>query len=302
MTLTAILLLLLSAGMHAGWNVVAKRQHPSGSFFLLSNTAGMIMLLPVAVLHWEQVAAIPAPVWRILAATGLAMGVYYAALAGAYRHGHMSVAYPIARSLPVIVVLMVTVVRGRADEVSWLCIGGIVLVVAGGFLLPMKRLGDLRLRNYLNPSSLLAVLAAAGTAGYSMLDDEGLRTLREMPAETFTAATAAVVYLFFEAASASLWLALFVLSRRDGRAGLAAGLRTGKRTALMMGAGIHSTYLLVLISLAFVSNVSYVVAFRQLSVPLGAMLGVLILKEPARPLKFIGVAVMFAGLLLVATG
>ena len=66
-----------------------------------------------------------------------------------------------------------------------------------------------------------------------------------------------------------------------------------------MGVGIYLTYSLVLISMAFVSNVSYVVAFRQISIPLGVMLSVLILQEAAYLPKFVGVAVMFVGLTLV---
>ena len=65
---------------------------------------------------------------------------------------------------------------------------------------------------------------------------------------------------------------------------------------------MFATYTLVLISLGFVSNVSYVVAFRQISVPLGTVLGILILKEPAYVSKYIGVVVVFAGLVLVGTG
>ena len=61
MTLTAILLLLLSAGTHAGWNLLAKRHHPAGSFFLLANTAGAVLLVPLVIVYRAQVAAIPAP-------------------------------------------------------------------------------------------------------------------------------------------------------------------------------------------------------------------------------------------------
>jgi len=61
-------------------------------------------------------------------------------------------------------------------------------------------------------------------------------------------------------------------------------------------------YLMVLVALAFARNVSYVVGFRQLSIPLGTAFGILILKEaPHRP-KLAGVAIMFVGLLLVAAG
>ena len=69
-----------------------------------------------------------------------------------------------------------------------------------------------------------------------------------------------------------------------------------------MGIGIYLTYSLALISMAFVTNVSYVVAFRQLSIPLGVMLSVWLLKEPAHIPKLVAVVVMLLGLIFVGTG
>ncbi|MPN49957.1 hypothetical protein SDC9_197581 [bioreactor metagenome] len=52
----------------------------------------------------------------------------------------------------------------------------------------------------------------------------------------------------------------------------------------------------------FVTNVSYIQAFRQLSLPLGFVAGVMILKERSGAPKLAGVAMIVAGLLLVALG
>ena len=61
-------------------------------------------------------------------------------------------------------------------------------------------------------------------------------------------------------------------------------------------------YSLVLIAMSFVKNVSYVVAFRQLSIPIGVILGAVILKERMYPLRVVGTAILFVGLVLVAVG
>ncbi|MHC4202768.1 MAG: drug/metabolite transporter, partial [Planctomycetota bacterium] len=68
------------------------------------------------------------------------------------------------------------------------------------------------------------------------------------------------------------------------------------------GIAIYLTYGLVLVAMSFVTNASYVVALRQLSIPVGAMLGVMILKEPRYAAKFVGIAVIVAGLVFVAAG
>ncbi|MBU4428239.1 MAG: hypothetical protein KKE37_02670 [Verrucomicrobia bacterium] len=54
--------------------------------------------------------------------------------------------------------------------------------------------------------------------------------------------------------------------------------------------------------MGFAGNISYVVAFRLLGIPLAALLGILILRESRHPPKFVRVALMFVGLILVATG
>ena len=67
-------------------------------------------------------------------------------------------------------------------------------------------------------------------------------------------------------------------------------------TGLMM----TCTYGLVLIAMALTEEVSYVVALRQLSIPVGVLMGILWLKEPASRAKAIGTLVMLAGLMMVA--
>ncbi len=79
-------------------------------------------------------------------------------------------------------------------------------------------------------------------------------------------------------------------------------MRASKRTAILTGFGIYGTYALVLISMAFVKNVSYVVAFRQLSIPLGAGLGIMGMGESSCRPKIVGVGIMFIGLILVGSG
>ncbi|MFH1567951.1 MAG: multidrug DMT transporter permease [Gemmatimonadota bacterium] len=301
MTPTAAILILLSAGLHAGWNLLGKRQHPTAAFFLVTSVAGCVFLGPLAVLHAATLTAFPPAVWAMLAVTGSFQCLYYAALAGAYRTGHMSIAYPLARSAPLLVVTAVVLVMGKGDQVGWGCLAGMGLVVAGSFLLPMRRFGDLRLANYLNRSCLLALVAAVGTAGYSMVDDEALRRLRGTAGLDLGHTELVLLYAFLEAASSLAWLVLWVLVAPSERRALGAQVRR-PGPALLAGAAIYVTYALVLVSMAFVSNVSYVVAFRQLSIPLGTVLGVVVLEEPAHVPKFAGVATISAGLMLVALG
>ncbi len=302
MTATAILLLVAAAFIHASWNLASHRERPSTAFFLVANSSGCLLLTPLVIANAAAYAEYPPQVWLLIGATGFCMALYYAALGGAYRNGDMSVAYPLARSSPIIVVTVVTVFLGKGNQLSATCILGAALVVAGCFLLPMRHFSDFRLKNYLNLTCAFALVAACGTAGYSIIDDEALRRLRSLTSISMGVSMITILYAFAEGVSANLWLGLMIAVNPASRKELAQIMRKSKRTCLLTGAGIYAAYILVLISMGFVKNISYVVAFRQLSIPLGALMGILLLREPHFPPKFVGVVVLCVGLALVATG
>jgi drug/metabolite transporter (DMT)-like permease len=302
MTLTAILLLLVSAGTHAGWNLLSKRNNPNAASFLIACLTGTLMLAPCVFAYKETLEYFSRSSSLLVFATGLFQAIYYIGLVGAYRTGHMSIAYPLARSSPAVLVTVVGFLLERSDQISPQCLYGIVLIVVGAFLLPMRRFGEFRWCNYVNLSCLFALLAAFGTTGYSMIDDEALRLLREAPNASLPSWQITLVYAFFEAMSSTFWLVLFVVGRKRERHMLRQVVRKQFPSAAFMGVGIYLTYSLVLISMAFVTNVSYVVAFRQLSIPLGVVLSIWLLKEPAYIPKLVAVVIMFIGLILVGTG
>ena len=61
-------------------------------------------------------------------------------------------------------------------------------------------------------------------------------------------------------------------------------------------------YLLTLTAMTYSQNVAYVIAFRQVNIPLGALVGVLVLKDSFPLPKATGLLILFVGLTLVATG
>ena len=68
----------------------------------------------------------------------------------------------------------------------------------------------------------------------------------------------------------------------------------------MSGAGIVVAYGLVLVALGFARNVSYVVAFRQVSLPIGTLLSALVLRERLTGPRIVGTLTILAGLVMVA--
>ena len=302
MSLTAAILLLISAITHAGWNYISKKEHPTAAFYLTANTIGVICVVPVLLYYGNQIPFIPKAVWIFIALSGFFLAAYMAALAGAYRAGDISIAYPLARSLPVIFVFLITLILGKGKPLGAAVIIGIILIAAGCTILPLKGLRQFRLSNYKNMCCLLAVLAAVGIAGYTVIDDTALRNLREIPGKPWDPVDATLVYMVLEGISCSIWQSLIVTFDSRERKALIEVLHNFKGAATLTGIGIYLTYGLVLASMNYVTNVSYVAAFRQLSIPLGALFGMVLLNEPRYVPKIIGVVIIFLGLILVGVG
>lgn len=302
LTLTAAILILISVGIHTGWNLLVKSENPSAATFLVASSLGVVLLLPTAVIFNPAVIYFPSSVWLLLALTGVCQALYFAALAGAYRRGDLSIAYPLARTMPILIVIGITLLLGRGNQLTPLYLAGVVLIMAGILILPMKHFSDFSFKNYWNLTCLLALVAACGTAGYSTIDDEALRQLRAAPGMPVGVLGVTLVYTFLDACFSSLALGGYVLARRNGWQELRSVLRNNLVQALGVGLGVHLAYTLVLAAMNFATNVSYVVAFRQLSIPLGTALGVVALKEPQYPPRLAGAAAMFLGLVLVGLG
>jgi drug/metabolite transporter (DMT)-like permease len=298
MTTIATLLLIISAFTHAGWNFISKKEHPTQAFYLVANTMGVICILPILFYHASLLSFVPLSVWIIVILSGFFLASYLKALAGAYRAGDISIAYPLARSLPVVFVFLITLAMGKSQPPGgWFWVG-MILIVAGCITLPLKAFGDFQFSNYVNLCCLLAVLAAMGTACYTIADDMALRYLRALPGQPMGPVEGTLVYLVLEGISCSLWQGLFVVINRQERKSMGEVLTSFKGPAALTGMGIYLTYGIVLISMNYVSNVSYVAAFRQLSIPMGAILGMLFLKERRYPPKIAGVAAIFFGLVI----
>ena len=145
----------------------------------------------------------------------------------------------------------------------------------------------------------MALVAAAGIAAYTVADDKALRYLRDLPGRPMGPVEGTMLYMVLEGISCSIWQGLFVLPSSRERKLMPEVLKSYKGAAALTGIGIYLGWGMVLVSMNFVTNVSYVAAFRQLSIPLGALFGMAFLKEPRFRPKLIGIVAIFIGLVLV---
>ena len=77
-------------------------------------------------------------------------------------------------------------------------------------------------------------------------------------------------------------------------------VREKKKETLFCGSLCLLGYFLILCAMNFATNVSYINAFRQLSLPLGALIAIKTLSEKASRPKIIGLAVLTIALIVLA--
>jgi drug/metabolite transporter (DMT)-like permease len=299
MTIFCIILVLISAGMHASWNLICKSKSPSGAFFLIATTTSLIALAPVTIYLLPMWKEIPSSVWWMLAATGTVQSLYYIGLGNAYRVCEVSLAYPLARALPVLFVPVVMLALSLGGTITLMAIFGMVLVACGCITLPMTFNVKVMLKEIFSKGYLFILLAALGTTGYTIIDSEALRLLTET-SNVFTHGKTVLLYIGLENLCIEVLLLIYVISHREERHTFKKLIHDRAWQPMLSGVICTASYTIILLAMMFATNVSYIAAFRQVSIPLGAILGILIFKEKASYAKLIGILLIFAGLVMVA--
>ncbi len=280
MAWSAIGALVIAAIGHGIWNLLAKRSVNQQVFIALAVAAGALVLTPFALMRPWQVGTTG---WILIAASALFELIYYLLLGGAYARGDMSVVYPLARGSSPLFVMLIAF-AWHAESPSPLGLFGVLLVVLGVYILPLRtmRPSDLfaPLASLRNRASQLALLTGLMIAGYSVVDKEGVKHVDP------------VLFYWLVLTLSVVVLLPYLHLTRPGV--VAREWRSNWRNVLIVGAILVAGYLVILYVLQ--SNpVGYATAVRSISVPFGALLGVLVLKERFSVPKLIGTAVIFAG-------
>jgi drug/metabolite transporter (DMT)-like permease len=284
----ALGLVLLAAGIHASWNLLAKQADDKLAFLWCSALVSAVLYLPVGV--WLLLAyPVPPLGWAVLGGSSLLEGAYYWGLAQAYRHGDLSRVYPIARgTAPLLVPLLAAIFLG--ERLSLLAAGGVALVVVGVLTLHLPALSWRGVRALVGAFGELgtryALLTGLFIASYSTLDKRGVALVQP----------ALYSYLLF----CGISLALLPLLVWQGTP-VAAEWGRSRRGILVVGLLGPVSYGLVLAALTL-APVSYVSPAREVSVVIAALLGAYVLHEPYGRPRLVGSALIAGGLALLVLG
>jgi len=296
MTLTAFLLIVLSAGFHASWNLVAKKNRMSLCFYWIICAVCTSLWLHVQFWTPVKLFALPWKFWAFACASVGSDALYCFGLMHSYRVLAMSTAYPIMRALPILLTAFATALLGWGAPISGTAYLGFFIVFCGALLIPLQKFSDFSPRNYLHWSYLFILLVACGTTGYTICDKQAMTVMAGTIPEISTTVRSLTYYStrgVMLTSAIGLWVLLSPANRADFREVIRSG---AIRSAGLAGAIASATYVLVLLSMNYVTNVTYVSVFRQLGLPIGMLMGVVLLKEKCPPVKWVGVVLILTGL------
>ncbi len=304
--LTATLLALAAAVIHAGWNLAIKQSGDRfvalwGQFLIAALLSGAVMLAFPSARHIA---------WSYALASGLIHTPYAIALAKAYDSGDFSITYPLARGGGALLAAIggTIVLHDDLTILGWIGAG---IIFAGLVLLSrpwqafragqgganrqfganrQSGAGQVGANRQFDRALLWALLVSVTIAAYTIIDAEGSRR-SDNPAYVLGG-------FIFGGAS----LTVTGLASGRGRQ-LATVLRA---SGAKIGAGAVAsmvTYAMVLIAVR-TAPVGYVAAIRECSVVLGALAGWFVLgegrgKDSADAHRRIRAAVVVAGGLVV---
>jgi len=272
------LAVLFAAACHAGWNALIKvGLDPLSTTTLISLGAGLVALALVPLVGMPASAA-----WPWLIASVIVHLCYFASLIESYRTGDLGQVYPIARgSAPLMTAAATTVFVGeKLSLIGWT---GILSLVAGVLLLSAR--GGRELAEVDRRAIGFALFTALTICAYSVVDGIGARLSANPNAYS--------VWLFIGIAFVMLPYAIY----RDGPDVIPAMRRFWRRG--FAGGALQLLSYGIAIWAMTAAPIAIVATLRETSVLFGAVIAVVVLKEPLRAARVVAACLIVCGLILI---
>ena len=272
------LAVLFAAACHAGWNALIKvGLDPLSTTTLITIGSGVVALVFMPFVGVPAWAAWP---W-LLASVAIHL-VYFASLIESYRTGDLGQVYPIARgSAPLMTASATTLFVGeKLSLIGWV---GILALVVGVLLLSTR--GGRELAKIDRRAIGFALFTALTICAYSVVDGIGAR--RSVNPNAYS------VWLFIGIAMVMLPYAIY----RDGPDVVPAMQRFWRRG--LAGGALQVLSYGIAIWAMTVAPIAVVATLRETSVLFGAVIAVVVLKEPLRAARIAAACLIVCGLILI---
>ncbi len=287
MSSLAFTLIVISALMHALWNMLVKRSRHKTVFiwWMFVASSGLFTL---AIPFVPGPFSWPSTETLLMVAIGAVCFVLYHLFNGrAYRGGDLSVVYPLCQTSMIYVPIWGMILLGERLSIPGVC--GILLVIFGTYSIQMQRLslGELvrPFRNLQSPQVRDALVAGFIYSIGSIAEKTGVRHYSPLH---FTYILVLIM----------LFLMSFNMLRPKYRALIPEELRTNWRLILWSGPVMMASFLTFRYGLNM-SPVSYAVPVRQVSIVIGVVIGILFLRESFGRIRFVSALFILAGATLI---
>ena len=289
MSYGAILLVVLAAFVHATWNLLAKRASAVGPIFVFAyNVVACVAYLPwVAYLIAEGGIKWSWQGGGFIFLSGLIHLAYSLCLQRGYQKADFSVVYPVARGTgPMLSTVGAVLILGEAPTLQ-VFVGLIAVVIGIGLIATQADLAAFR-----KPGGQAGVSWGTATGGliasYTVVDAYAVKALGIAP----------VVLDWFSNLLRFFLLAPIVIA---DPARARAAMRGYWPIAIGVGLLSPLSYILVLTALNLGAPLSVVAPMREMSMMVGAVMGMLLLREKVGPWRFFGCAVLIGGVILLTS-
>ncbi|GAB4300607.1 MAG: DMT family transporter [Desulfuromonadia bacterium] len=290
MTLMAFTLIVISAVMHALWNLLVKKSREKTVFiwwmFVASGTLFTLTLILLRV-----PITLPDGVTTLSIAGGSVCFVLYHLFNGrAYREGDLSLIYPLSQSSMIYVPIWGVLILRERLSLTGVC--GIFLVILGAMSVQMRRLSLselLRPFRNLNLPPVRYALSAGFVYSFGSLTEK-IGVSRYSP----------LLFTFFIVIV--MWSLMTAnLLRGKYRPLILEEARRNWRLILLSGPVMMSSFLSFRYGLSM-APMSYAVPVRQVSILIGVLIGILFLGESFGRARITGAAMIVAGAALIKLG
>jgi drug/metabolite transporter (DMT)-like permease len=272
------LAVLFAALCHAGWNALIKvGLEPLGTTTLIAIGSAVVGIVVLPFVGMPDASAWP---WVVVSAV-IHLG-YFAALIESYRTGDLGHVYPIARgAAPLMTAAASLVFVGEQLSVgSWI---GIAALAAGVLLLSAR--GGRELTHIDRRAVGFAFMTALTICAYSVVDGVGARASHNPQS-----------YVLWLLIGNALLLVPYALWR--DRAGVAAAIGRFWLRGLA-GGGLQTLSYGIALWAMTLAPIAIVATLRETSVLFGAVIAVVVLKEPLRLARIGAALLILFGLVLL---
>ena len=285
----ALLLIVISAIMHAFWNLLVKRSRDKTVFIwwmFIASGSLMNLALPFV----SSFPPLDARVFGLVVSGGACFVLYHLFNGRAYRSGDLSLTYPLSQTSMLWVPLWGALFLGERFTPAGLA--GIVLIVTGAWCVQLRALAwremTRPLRNLGDPAVHAALAAGFIYSVGSIIDKTGVTGY-----DPFHFTYLLVVCMFL--------LMSMNLARPCYRGRILAEWRHSRTLILLSGPVMMGSFLTFRYGLKL-APVSYAVPARQVRNLVGGLIGSLFLGEDCGRIRFVAALLILVGVALIRLG